>query len=221
MDIVSAIQQRQSCRAFLDQSVSKTVISDILNTARYTPSGVNTQPWRVVVIQGERLQALGHAIVSAKEANIPENPDYAYYPQAWHSPYKERRKACGLALYSALNIDKSDVERRKEQWYKNYHFFGAPVGLLFFIEHALEKGSWVDMGMFIQTVMLAAKGFGLDTCPQAALADYPDIVREHCQLDKSFDLICGMALGYMDASDPVNQYRTEREPVSTFTTFLS
>jgi len=220
MDVLSAIKDRQSVRAFLDKPLDQRSVIALLDTARFAPSGVNTQPWQVVVVTKEYIKKIGDAIVSARDNGIPPNPDYAYYPNKWFEPYKTRRKACGLALYSALNIELQQTEQRKSQWYRNYYFFEAPIGLLFFLDNHLEKGSWVDMGLFIQNVMLAAQGQGLATCPQASLAEYPDIVRNSVGITQEKALICGMALGYADMAHPVNQYRTTREPVESFTKFL-
>lgn len=217
LDVITTIRNRQSIRAFLNKEVPYEIISAILEAARFAPSGVNTQPWKVAVLGPLSRQKISHAILQARENQVPENPDYDYYPTEWVDPYKSRRKACGLALYSALNIDKEDTEKRKAQWYRNYTFFDAPVALIFYIDANLQKGSWMDMGMFIQNVMLAARGMGLETCPQAALAEYPDIIRQHTQISAQYHIVCGMALGYADWSAPVNQYRTVREEVEAFT----
>lgn len=217
LNVLEAIQGRHSTRAFLETPVSKNMIEQILNIARFAPSGVNTQPWKVVVVTKNYQQKIGASIIQARESNILENPDYHYYPTEWFEPYKSRRKACGLALYSSINISLEEKEKRKIAWYRNYYFFGAPVGLLFFIDKRLEKGSWVDMGMFIQNVMLAARGFGLETCPQASLAEYPDLVRNIVEVPFDYALICGMALGYEDKEASINQYRTDRLAVSEFT----
>lgn len=220
MDVITAIQGRHSTRAFLNTPVTPPMIETILEAARFAPSAVNTQPWHVVAVTGEIKQKIGDAIVNAIQAGVPENPDYHYYPTEWVDPYKTRRKACGLALYSAIHVGIEEKEKRREAWNRNYYFFGAPVGLLFFLDSFLEKGSWIDMGAFIQNVMLAARGLGLETCPQAALAEYPDIVRSIVGVSKEKNLVCGMALGFEDKQQPINQYRTTREPVSSFTEFL-
>lgn len=220
MDVLEAIKERHSTRAFLNTQVSQETIQSILEIAKFAPSGANIQPWFVVAITGALQQQIGDAILKARQNKIPENPDYQYYPTQWRDPYKKRRQACGLALYSALNIAYGDKEKRQEAWNRNYYFFGAPVGLLFFMDRDLEKGSWMDMGMFIQNVMLAARGFGLDTCPQASLAEFPDIVRRIVAVPSEKVLLCGMALGYQDKTVPVNQYRTQRESVSDFSQFL-
>ncbi|MFP3874363.1 MAG: nitroreductase [Thiohalophilus sp.] len=211
-----AIRERHSTRAYLDKPVARETVEAVLELARWAPSGVNTQPWQVCVVQGETRQQLGEAIIQARDNGQSENPDYQYYPREWFSPYRDRRKACGLALYQALDIGREDRDKQKAAWYRNYRFFDAPVGLLFLIDARLEKGSWLDMGMFIQNVMLAAKGFGLDTCPQASLAEYPDLVRRQLDLPPELQVVCGMALGYADPDHPVNRYRLERLAVDEF-----
>lgn len=222
MDILTAIKERRSVRAFLNKSVADDIIKNILDTARWAPSGVNHQPWKVAILRSAipdeqhlRQQIRDH-IIDARNNQVPENPDYNYYPKTWIEPYKARRKACGQALYGALHIDINDTEKRKEQWYKNYDFFHAPVGLIFYLDAYLEKGSWMDMGMFIQSVMLAAKHYDLDTCAQASLAEYPDIIRKTLAISNQYHIVCGMALGYADWSCPVNQYRTTREEINPF-----
>lgn len=217
MRLDEAIASRYSARAFLETDVPNTLIEHILSMASQAPSGVNTQPWQVDVLSKSLISSIGNRIVALRESGVAENPDYCYYPKQWRSPYIDRRKACGLALYGALGISKDDAERRKAQWYKNYHFFGAPRGLIFSLDANLDKGSFLDLGMFIQTVMLCAKGQGLDTCPQASLSEFPDVIRDELGLGSDKLIICGLALGYADTSNPVNQYRTVREPTSVFT----
>lgn len=219
MDVLEAIRRRASTRAFLDQPVDRDIVEKILDVARWAPSGANIQPWRVAVVTGTTQRRLTELLLAERRARRPENPDYTYYPREWTDPYKARRIACGLALYQALKIGRDDKDARLKAWNNNYSFFGAPAGLLFFIDRRLAQGSWVDMGMFIENVMLAALGHGLATCPQASLAEYPDIVRGVLGISDSQALVCGMALGYPDATAPVNHYRTAREPAMTFTTW--
>ena len=219
MDVLEAMRGRKSTRAYLDKPVARATIESVLDTARWAPSGVNSQPWQVAVVTGAIKARISEALLAARTAKQPENPDYAYYPSEWQEPYKSRRKATGLALYQALHIGKDDPLARLKAWNNNYCFFGAPVGLLFFVDRALAQGAWVDMGMFIENVMLAARGHGLETCPQASLAEYPELVRGILDIPATRALVCGMALGYADTGAPVNSYRTEREPVSAFTTW--
>ena len=219
MDVLEAMRRRASTRAFLDRPVARATIEAMLDAARWAPSGVDSQPWRVAVVTGDTKRRITEQLLAERIAGKPERPDYRYYPEHWDEPYKSRRVACGLALYRALGIGRDDADRRLKAWNNNYSFFGAPAGLFFFLDRSLAQGSWVDMGMFIENVMLAALAFDLATCPQAALAEYPDIVRRLLDVPDSFALICGMALGYPDAAAPVNNYRTAREPVAKFTTW--
>jgi nitroreductase len=217
MDVITAIRDRHCYRAFLERPVEPDLIRQILETARWAPSGVNSQPWQVAVVTGSTRQRIGDLIIAAREAGQAENPDYLYYPDTWREPYSTRRKTCGLALYQSLGIGREDKEKRVTAWYRNYRFFNAPVGLLFFMDHDLQTGSYLDMGMFLQNIMLSARKFGLETCPQASLAEYPDIVRDVLKLPSERLLVCGMALGYPDREAPVNCFRLEREPVEKFT----
>ncbi|VAX08577.1 Nitroreductase [hydrothermal vent metagenome] len=217
MDILQAINERQSIRAYLDTPVSRETVYAILDAARWAASGVNTQPWQVVVVTGETQQRLGDNIIAAREHNQKENPDYDYYPEKWVEPWRGRRLQCGLRMYKALNIGRKEERKRKQAWYRNYHFFGAPVGLLFFVNKNLGHGSLLDMGLFLQNIMLAARHYDLATCPQASLAEYPDIIREVLQLSDELQVLGGMALGYADMEQPINQYRLPRIEVEDFT----
>jgi nitroreductase len=219
MDILAAMRGRASVRAYLNKPVASQTIRDMLAAARFAPSGVNTQPWQVAVVTGATKTALTQAILAARKEGVKEHPDYHYYPRDWFEPYKARRFACGMALYGALQIERDDHARRQQVWDLNYHFFHAPVALLFFVDKRLEKGSWLDCGMFIQNVMLAARHFGLDTCAQASIADYPNEVKQVLAMQDDLALICGMALGYADPAQAINQYRTERAGVDDFTSW--
>lgn len=220
MKVSDALHARKSTRAFLDKSVTRETLEQILEAARWAPSGTNTQPWQVAVLMGKQKAELQSKIETAFRNGVKGGMDYAYYPDEWVDPFLARRRACGLQLYSALKIGKEDKERRAEQWIANYRSFDAPVMLLFFIDRIMDTGSYLDYGMFLQSVMLAAVEHGLATCPQAALGEYPDLVREHLGYDNNQIVVCGMALGYEDTSAAINSYRTPREPVSQFTKFL-
>lgn len=221
MNVSKAIEKRASIRAFLDRDIDRTIVEEILSTARWAASGTNTQPWEIAVVSGNSKNQLCDALVTAFDDKVKANPDYQYYPIKWEEPYKSRRFQCGMALYQALDIERNDTENRHQQWRLNYQAFHAPVILFCFIDKTLEKGSWLDYGMFIQNIMLAALDHDLATCPQAALAEYPDIVREHLgERYQAKDLICGIALGYPDTEAKVNNYRTQREDVSVFTQYF-
>lgn len=216
MDVCQAIRRRKSCRAFTNQEVSQNAIESILEIARWAPSGVNHQPTQVAVLGKETKNKLANLLVEKHSLGIKPNPDYIYCPKEWPEVYKNRRKECGLALYQALSVPLGDLEGRKKHWGNNYHFFHAPVGLIIFLEKNMPVGSWIDAGMFIQNVLLAAQGFGLAACSQAAFAEYPDVIREVLNLD-NVDIVCGIAIGYENTSHPLNSYRTKREPVEVFT----
>lgn len=220
MQFSEAILKRKSTRAFLNKSVAPEKIQRILDLARHAPSGVNTQPWQVAVVSGVTKKQLDQKLEEAFRSGLKSNMDYQYYPKQWKEPFKSRRKACGLKMYSTLNISRDDKQRQLDQWAANYRAFDAPVVLFFFMDESAEQGSFLDYGMFLQSVMLAAVDQGLATCPQASLSEYPQIVKETLDQDENSLLICGMALGYEDCDALINSYRTDREEFSSFTCFF-
>ena len=221
MDLKTTLMERKSTRAFLDKEVPMDTINEIIEQSKTAPSGVNTQPWQVAVIQGESKNNLCNKFEMAFRAGVKGSKDYKYYPVEWRDEYKQRRKECGLMLYSTLNISREDKERQIDQWALNYQAFNAPVILLFFIDRSMEKGSFMDYGMFIQSIMLSAVEKGLATCPQAALGEYPDIVRQEFPEYKDKMVLCGLALGYEDKGQIVNSYRTPREDLSRFVRYYN
>ena len=220
MNVEDALQQRKSVRAFLDKAVQEEKINTILTAASHAPSSVNTQPWQVAVVSGECKQKLQNRIEMAFRGGDKGKADYRYYPNEWIEPFKSRRKACGLQMYSTLGIKREDKNRQLDQWAANYRSFGAPVMLLFFMDKMMQAGSFMDYGMFLQSIMLVALEQGLATCPQASLADYADIIREDLNYPKDSILLCGMALGYEDKDALINVYRTPRESIDSFTRFF-
>jgi nitroreductase len=219
----AAITSRRSVRAFLPTPVRRETIEDILRVAARAPSGTNTQPWQVHVLTGAAKAALSKDILAAYDdptQRAEHVEEYAYYPTEWKSPYIDRRRKVGWDLYSMLGIGKADKDRMHAQHARNYAFFDAPVGLMFTIDRVLQQGSWLDYGMFLQSVMIAARGRGLDTCPQAAFMQFHHIIARHLNLPDAQMLVCGMSLGYADTAAVANQLVTEREPVAGFTHFL-
>ena len=219
----AAITSRRSVRAFLPTTVPNEVVQKILSTAARAPSGTNIQPWRVYVLTGNRLKQLSDAILAAY--NDPEiakahSEAYPYYPKEWVSPYIERRRKIGWDLYGLLGITREDKDKMRHQHGRNYLFFDAPVGLIFSIDRVLEQGSWLDYGMFLQNIMVAARGRGLDTCPQAAFNPFQRVIREQLRMPENEVLVCGMALGYSDPDAIENHLTTERESIDVWTTFL-
>lgn len=216
------IKSRYSCRAFLPDPVSQDVVAEILAIASHAPSGTNIQPWKVWVLTGETKKRLSERLLTAfddpEEVSTHSEP-YQYYPKKWVSPYIDRRRKVGLELYSLLGIQKGDAQRMHEQFARNYKFFDAPVGIIFTVDNVMEQGSWLDYGMFLQNIMLAAKARGLDTCTQAALIQFHRIIREELSIPDSETIICGMSLGYADPDAPENALRTERAPLDEWVQF--
>ncbi|MEA3406039.1 MAG: nitroreductase [Pseudomonadota bacterium] len=219
MNVTQAILQRHSVRAFLDQAVSEEIIKKILETARFAASGVNMQPWQVAVVTGQTKQQVSQQMVNAFRQGKKEVMDYAYYPKNWIAPYKNRRVETGKQLYQALDIQRENKEARLKQWEANYRSFDAPIMLLFFIDPSLETGSYLDYGLFLQNIMLLAEEAGLATCPQGALAEFPNLIKTALNKPDDKILLGGMALGYEDKQHPVNQYRTSRVNVDEFCSF--
>ncbi len=220
----AAITTRRSLRAFLPTAVPRASIEAILSVAARSPSGTNTQPWKVYVLTGEAKTGLSRKIQAA--FNDPaerekHTEEYAYYPTEWKSPFIDRRRKVGWDLYGLLDIAKTDKARMHAQHGRNYDFFDAPVGLMFTIDRVMRQGSWLDYGMFLQSVMVAARGRGLDTCPQAAFMQFHRIISEHIGAPDNEQVVCGMSLGFADPAAVENTLVTEREPVSAFTRFLA
>jgi nitroreductase len=219
----AAITSRRSIRAFLPTPVAREDIEAILAVSARAPSGTNTQPWKVTVLTGAARQRLSDAIlaVHADPAAAREHVEqYAYYPREWVSPFIDRRRKVGWDLYALLGLGRDNKAGMAAQHGRNYNFFDAPVGLIFTIDRVLEQGSWLDYGMFLENIMVAARGRGLDTCPQAAFTQYHKIIAEQLQLPDTEMVVCGMALGYADPDKVENTLVTEREPVPGFARFL-
>jgi nitroreductase len=219
----AAITSRKSIRAFLPTLVPRETIEDILRIASRAPSGTNTQPWNVYVLTGEAKSDLSRKILAAyddPEEASTHKEEYAYYPTEWRSPFIDRRRKIGWDLYGLLKIGKADKSRMHDQHGRNYLFFDAPVGLIFTIDRVMQLGSWLDFGMFLQNIMVAARARGLDTCPQAAFTQFHRIIMEHIGAPPNEMLVCGMSLGHADPAAVENTLVTEREPVGRFTHFL-
>jgi len=222
-----AITSRMSARAFTAQPVLREVLMQLLELAARAPSGTNTQPWKVYVLQGQSRDSLVEKVCAAHD-EIRANPDlaaeyrepYDYYPEKWVSPFIDRRRENGWSLYGLLGITKGDKDKMHAQHQRNYRFFDAPVGLMFTLDRVMGRGSLVDYGMFLQTLMLAARGHGLHTCPQAAWNGFGKIILPHIGASDNEMLVCGMALGYADEAEVVNTFHTPRESVASFTTWL-
>ena len=219
----AAITSRHSMRAFLPTPVPRETVLQILDVAARAPSGTNTQPWKVTVLTGGAKQRLSAAIRAAYDDPVERarhTEAYNYYPTEWVSPYIDRRRKVGWDLYGLLGIAKTDKARMHLQHARNYDFFDAPVGLIFSIDRVMQQGSWLDYGMFLQNIMVAARARGLDTCPQAAFTQFHRLIAEQLALPETETVVCGMALGHADPAAVENTLVTTREPASAFTRFL-
>ena len=219
-DVFAAARTRRSIRAYRPDPVPPEIVREIVALGRHAPSGSNIQPWRVHVLTGATLQRVGTAIQQAFLAGEPGKRDYNYYTDPIEEPYLARRRQCGWGLYGTLGIGRGDHEKSRAYRARNYDFFGAPVGLIYTIERKLERGSWLDYGMFLQTIMLAARARGLHTCPETAIASYPDVVRRELGITPDWIVICGMAMGYADPGDIINTWQPPRIEVDDYAVFL-
>lgn len=220
MHVDEAIRSRKSVRRFLPTPIPASVVHHILRVAARAPSGNNVQPWKVYVVAGEARQRLCAAIVHAATHEADRHlPEYAYYPTTWVEPYLERRRRCGFGLYASLGIGRDDLAAREQQMLRNYLFFDAPVGLMVTLDRRLNTGSFMDLGMFIQNILVAARAQGLHTCAQAAFAWFHKVARTQLPIGDDEILACGIALGYEDPSAPENAFMTERAEVDAFASF--
>jgi nitroreductase len=220
MTVEEAIVGRHCYRAFLPRPVPRELIQRILAIAGRAPSGSNIQPWRVWVLDGAVKQAVSRELTGLYDAGKGHKREYNYYPVKWREPYLARRRACGWGLYGALGIARGEKDKMHAQHRRNFLFFDAPVGLIFSIDRDLELGSWLDYGMFLQSLMLAARPFGLETCPQAAFLEFSHVLQRRLAIPPEQTIVCGMALGYPDPDAKVNAFSPERIGVEEYVTFV-
>lgn len=219
--VEAAITGRRTVRAFRPDPVARDLMEHLLDVAARAPSGTNMQPWRVHVICGEPKARLSADLVRAHaEPSGTYEAEYKYYPAVFPEPYLSRRRKVGWDLYGLLEITRDDKQRMHEQHARNFLFFDAPVGLIFTIDRRLEIGSWLDYGMFLENIMIAARSRGLETCIQAAFAPFHSVIRRHLPVSEGEVVVCGMSVGYEDRDGIVNSLTTERSPARDFATFI-
>jgi nitroreductase len=220
MDVLKAIETRKSIRAFTDQPVPRETIDDILHISQRAPSGTNTQPWHVHVCTGSVRQAITDDVLElAQRGEAKTYEHYDYYPDSWLDIHRDRRRGVGWGLYGLLGIERGDREAAARQGARNFKFFDAPVGLFVTTDAYLARGSWSDTGMYLQTIMLAARGFGLHTCPQAAWIQFQEPIFRHLRIPNDQVLVSGMSLGYADPDAIENTLVSERELLENVATF--
>jgi nitroreductase len=220
MNVREAVATRYSCRAFLPTPLPKNIVRDIVERAARAPSAGNMQPWRIYAIAGERTAAL-KALLAPRMNELPkaEGGDYRIYPDPMEEPYRARRFEVGDLLYKSIGVPREDKTARYRQYARNFQFFGAPVGLFFALDKSFGVAQWADIGGLLQTVMLLARGYGLHACPQQAWVSWHRTVRSFLNLPPNLMIYSGMALGYEDATAPINQWRSPRAPVELYATF--
>jgi nitroreductase len=220
MDVRDAVASRYSCRAFLPTPVPEATVREILERAARAPSGGNLQAWRIHAISGPRVEAL-RALLEPRMGELPkgEGGEYQIFPTNLKEPYRSRRFGVGELLYRAIGVAREDRTGRYRQYAKNFQFFGAPVGLFFAIDKSMLPAQWADLGGYVQTAMVLARGYGLHSCPQEAWISWQRTMRAFLDLPDEMMLFCGMALGHADTTAPINSWRSPREPLDSFATF--
>ena len=221
MDVLEAVSSRYSCRAFLPTPVPEKIVRDIVERAARAPSAGNMQPWRIYAIAGKRVEELKALLAPRMATELPkgEGADYTIYPEPLSEPYRTRRFAVGELLYRSINVSRDDKPARYRQYSRNYEFFGAPVAIFFAREKVHGPAQWADIGGYLQTVALLARGFGLHTCPQQAWVSFHRTVRTFLRLPENLMIYSGMAVGYEDAAASINSWRSPREPLHAYATF--
>jgi nitroreductase len=221
MDVFEAVASRYSCRAFLPTPVPERIVRDIVDRGARAPSAGNMQPWRVYALAGKRIEQLKALMAPRMATELPkgEGTDYTIYPDPLDELYKARRFQVGELLYKALKISREDKPGRYRQYARNYQFFGAPVALFFAREKVHGPAQWADIGGYLQTIALLARGHGLHTCPQQAWVSFNRTVRSFLELPDHLMIYSGMALGYEDSEAPINRWRSPRAPLDAFATF--
>ena len=220
MNILDAIKARQSIRSFKNQDVSREIIEKILEISKYAPSGGNTQPWKIYILNKKMMKKLESSVLNNLDNGLSETPNFNIYPQPMSEHLKNRVKECGRLMYGALEIGKDDVEGRLNQLKQNFSFFAAPVGMLVTVEKEVDSNGWGHVGHFIQNICLSSMEFGLGTCLQESWSMYPETVQKIVDFSDSEILWCGIALGYPNKDHVINNYRTPREDLENFTKFL-
>jgi nitroreductase len=217
MNISEAVLSRKSIRAFNQEAIPNTLITNLLEKASRAPSGGNLQPWKIFVLNEDSMKQF---LEFQNNWDAPETPAYEIYPPKLKEPYRTSRFSLGEQMYALLKIGREDKEGRINQVMKNFNFFGAPAALFCFIDREIGPPQWSDLGMFLQTFMLLAREAGLDTCAQEAWSMKQDSVSSFVKASKTDMLFCGMAIGYKDNDAPINKLNSVRRPVKDWAVFL-
>ena len=217
MKVSDAVKNRKSIRAFTDKSVDSELLKTILSISSRSPSGGNLQPWKIFVLNNQSMKKFK---TFQKKWAEPESAAYDIYPKNLKEPYLSHSKKVGEQLYGSIGIARDDKEARWNQMFKNFEFFGAPAGLFCFVDRQMGLPQWSDLGMFLQTFMLVAQEYGLDTCAQEAWCMKQESVSAFLKVEPEYMIFCGMAIGYGDSNSPINSFTTERQPLEDWCQFV-
>lgn len=224
INVIDAIKERTSKRKFLDRPVARETLEKILEAANMTPSGANMQPWTVYAISNkELLEKVGNRVIDHIKEGGEIDQFIQYYPVKWKNPYKLRRLTTGVGLYEKLGVDRKDKERRAELWYDNFRWFGAQTVIFVFVDKALidgSQGALIDCGAYMQTLMLAAQEYDIDSCPQGSTTEYGRIIAKELEVPEDLALLYSVVLGYEDTEAVQNTYQPERAPIDELVTFI-
>jgi len=220
MNLKDIIKSRYSVRSFTKKNVDIEIIKEILQISKCAPSGGNIQPWKVYVVTGNAKEKLIERALSNYDNGVQEKIEYEIYPNPLDEEYKKRRSKCAKDMYAALSIEQDDIESRLTQIRENFKFFGAPVGMIITIDKAFAVNGWGHVGMFIQNICLSAIDNDMGTCLQESWSIYPETVKDVLNIPDNEVVWCGIALGYPNLEHPINNYRTSRESIDKFVTFI-
>ncbi len=222
--IIEAITNRSSKRAYLPKPISKEIQEKILNAAQMTPSGANMQPWITYAISNKQvLKEIGESIIEKLDSGIENDQFIQYYPLNWVAPYKKRRIVTGAGLYKLMGVDRKDNDTRKEMWHDNFRWFGAQTVFFIFTDKSNidgAQGALIDCGAYMQTIMLAAQEFGIDSCPQGSTTEFGKVVADVLKVPDNLALLYSIVLGYEDKDAKINSYRPDRVTLSENVTFI-
>jgi len=222
--VIETLHTRSSKRAFLPKPVPKEIQEEILNAAAMTPSGANMQPWRVVAISNQEvLKNIGDAIIARMDEGVEHDQFIQYYPVTWVNPYKKRRIVTGAGLYKLMDVDRKDDETRLKMWHDNFRWFGAQTVFFVFTDLANidgAQGALIDCGAYMQSLMLAAKDLGIDSCPQGSTTEFGKVVAKVLDMPENLGLLYSVVLGYEDTEAKINTYQPERVSIDESVTFI-
>ena len=220
MNIKQLIESRYSVRSFLDKDVGFEKVKSILDTANSAPSGGNIQPWKVYVLGNNSKNELVTQALNNYDTGVQEDIEFEIYPKPLAEEYKKRRSQCAADMYDALSIARDDIDTRLKQVRENFKFFGAPIGMIVTIDKSFAQNGWGHVGMFLQNLWLTAISEGLGVCLQESWSIYPKTVKKVIDCPDNEMIWCGIAMGYPNNEDPINNYRTSRDSIDTFASFI-